>query len=102
MLVVMMHATILILQLGDDHAWKKCGIWESHSQEILLLEGKLCNFEGKFIIQMDLHKTHIKGLAWFKMIKKYLIASVYKAGKKAKFPWNMVKNCVQKKTEIYI
>ena len=32
----------------------KCGIWESHSHEICLLEGNLCNLEGKFIIMMDL------------------------------------------------
>ena len=25
------------------HAWKKSGIWEFHSQEILFLEGNLCN-----------------------------------------------------------
>ena len=36
------------------HAWKKCGIWESYSREMLLLEGNLCNFEGKFIILMDI------------------------------------------------
>ena len=34
----------------DEHAWNKIGIWSSHSMEILLLEGKLCNFEWKFII----------------------------------------------------
>ena len=29
-----------------EHAWTKCGIWESDSRQILLLEGNLCNFEG--------------------------------------------------------
>ena len=36
------------------YAWTKCGIWESHFREILLLEGNLCNFEEKFIILMDI------------------------------------------------
>ena len=29
------------------HAWKKCGIYPSHSREILLLEGNICNLRGK-------------------------------------------------------
>ena len=37
-----------------NHAWTNCGIWESNSREILLLEGNLNNFEGKFIIKMDI------------------------------------------------
>ena len=36
------------------HAWTKCGIWESRSQEILLLEGNRGHFEWKFITQMDI------------------------------------------------
>ena len=39
-------------QVGNSHAWKKLGIWESHFLEILSLEGNLCNFEVKFIIKM--------------------------------------------------
>ena len=31
-------------------AWKKCGIWESHSREVVLLEGNICNFEGEYDI----------------------------------------------------
>ena len=30
-------------------AWTKCGIWESHSREIVLLAGNCCNIEGQFI-----------------------------------------------------
>ena len=33
-----------------DDGLEHLGIWESHSWEILILEGNLCNFEGKFII----------------------------------------------------
>ena len=38
-----------VLPDGEGHAWKKCRIWESYSWETLLLEGNICNFEGKFI-----------------------------------------------------
>ena len=36
---------------GLLHAWTKCGIWESYSREILLLEGNICNFEGFIFIE---------------------------------------------------
>ena len=40
----------LLQRPGWEHAWTKCGIWESHSREILLLEGNICNLEGKYIV----------------------------------------------------
>ena len=39
---------------GEDHAWNKCRVWESHSQEILHMRGVFGNFEGKFTIEIDI------------------------------------------------
>ena len=36
--------------MGIGHAWKQFGIWSSHSKEILILKGNLCNLEGNVII----------------------------------------------------
>ena len=36
------------LKLNKVGKEEKCGIWESHSREILLLEGNLCNFPESF------------------------------------------------------
>ena len=32
------------------HAWTKCGIWESHSWEIVLFEGKIYHLDGYFCL----------------------------------------------------
>ena len=41
---------IFVLKMACGHAWKRGGIWSSDSQEILIFEENLCNFEGKCII----------------------------------------------------
>ena len=59
------------------HAWKQLGIWESYSREMLLLQGNLCNFEGKFIILMDISvfflQTFLKIYKIFKFLTKIWI-----------------------------